>query len=45
MNIGIFGSAVEVRDLWTHQLVTSQKSLHVDLRPHASALYRIKPSQ
>ncbi|MGC2475410.1 MAG: glycoside hydrolase family 27 protein [Candidatus Sulfotelmatobacter sp.] len=44
-NIGIFGSAVEVRDLWTHQPVVSQQSLHVDLRPHASALYRIKPSQ
>ena len=35
----------EIRDLWTHQPLVSQQGLHVNLRPHASALYRLTLSQ
>ena len=44
MDIGIFGSVKEARDLWTHKSVDTTKGLHVELRPHASVLYRVKTS-
>jgi hypothetical protein len=44
-DIGIRGSAADVRDLWTHKALASQLNLHIELRPHASALYRLTLSQ
>ena len=44
-DIGIRGSAADVRDLWTHKALASQQNLHIELRPHASALYRLTLSQ
>jgi hypothetical protein len=32
---------VDVRDLWTHKSLGSLSSLHVNLRAHASALYKL----
>jgi alpha-galactosidase len=40
-DIGISSSAPELRDLWSHKSVGAQTGIHVDLRPHASVLYRV----
>jgi alpha-galactosidase len=40
--LGIPGSVIKVRDLWTHQPVSIDKALHASLRPHASVLYSLK---
>jgi alpha-galactosidase len=39
--IGMTGSVAEVRDLWTHKSMGSQKGIHAELRPHASVLCRV----
>ena len=44
LNLGIFGIAKDVRDLWTHKSVDTANGLEVNLRPHASALYRVTTS-
>jgi len=41
LDAGIFGSVTEVRDLWAHKSVDVTRGLEVNLRPHASALYRV----
>ena len=41
MDLGLFGSVKEVRDLWTRSSVDATKGLEVRLRPHASALYKV----
>jgi alpha-galactosidase len=43
-DIGIFGSVKEVRDLWTHKSVDPSRGLNLDLRRHASVLYRVRLS-
>lgn len=40
-DVGISGSVSSVRDLWTHKAVGELSGIHVELRPHASALYRV----
>ncbi len=35
--------AREVRDLWTHSNLTTLDALHVTLRPHGSALFKVTP--
>jgi hypothetical protein len=40
-DIGLSSSAQEGRDLWTHKSLGSLPGLHVKLRPHASALYKL----
>ncbi len=40
-DIGIPGRVTELRDLWTHKSMGAQSGIHVDLRPHASALYKL----
>src|ERR1700756_4226633 len=40
-DLGISGSAKEVRDLWSHKSVEAVDSVHARLRPHASVLYRV----
>jgi hypothetical protein len=40
-DIGLSGSVTELQDLWWHKSVGAQTGIHVDLRPHASALYRL----
>ena len=37
--IGVSGSVMELRDLWAHKSVLARSGIHLDLRPHASALY------
>jgi alpha-galactosidase len=39
--LGISGSVKGVRDLWSHGSVPAD-GIHVDLRPHASELYRVR---
>ena len=43
-DLGILNSVTEVRDLWEHKSVDGSGGLKVRLRPHASALYRVKAS-
>lgn len=43
--LGISGPPLSIRDLWTHQSLGAPKVLHVYLRPHASALYRLTTSR
>jgi alpha-galactosidase len=40
--VGIFPSVAEVYDLWARKSAAASDRLHVELRPHASALYRIR---
>ena len=40
-DIGLPSGAHEVRDLWTHKSLESLSGLHVNLRPHASGLYKL----
>jgi hypothetical protein len=40
-DIGISSQAQDVRDLWTHKSSRSLTELHGNLRPHASALYKV----
>ena len=42
--IGISGSVTEMHDLWNHKSLRAQSRIHVQLRPHASALYRFAPA-
>ena len=39
--VGIHGSEHSVRNLWTHQGMDRRNGIHVNLRPHASVLYRV----
>ncbi len=39
------GTSYAIRDLWEHKDLGSAKSLDITLRPHASALYRLKPNR
>jgi len=39
--LGITGSVTGVRDLWSHNPVRALEGIHVTLRPHASALYKV----
>lgn len=39
--VGLSGHGMGVRDLWTHKSLGSPSSLHVNLRAHASALYKL----
>jgi alpha-galactosidase len=41
--LGIISRPTTVRDLWQHQALRSADGLHVHLRPHASALYGVRP--
>jgi hypothetical protein len=40
-DIGLGMQAADVRDLWTHQELGKADGIHTQLRPHASALYRV----
>jgi hypothetical protein len=40
-DLGISDTVKEVRDLWSHKSVDAIDAVHVALRPHASAFYRI----
>jgi len=44
-DLGISGSVTELRDLWAGKSVRAASGIHTDLRPHASALYRVTRSQ
>ena len=37
----IGGPQHSIRDLWTHRAIDRRDGIHVDLRPHASVLYRV----
>ena len=39
-DLGISGPITDVRDLWTHKSLGSQNGIVVELRPHASVLYK-----
>ena len=39
--LGISGPVTQVRDLWGHKPLGSLRNLQVNLKPHASALYRV----
>jgi hypothetical protein len=39
--LGISGPVSDVRDVWAHKSVDTTHGFEVQLRPHASALYRI----
>ncbi|HTS09671.1 MAG TPA: glycoside hydrolase family 27 protein, partial [Candidatus Eisenbacteria bacterium] len=41
-DIGLSGRVTELRDLWAHKSVGARSGILVDLRPHASALYRVR---
>jgi alpha-galactosidase len=43
--VGIFGGAKEVRDLWERRFLGMLVEAHLSLRPHASALYRVAAAQ
>jgi alpha-galactosidase len=43
--LGIVAGAAEVRDLWTKGSVGKKTGVQVNLRPHASILYRVSISQ
>ena len=45
LDLAIPGDVSEVRDLWAHKSVEKTPRLDAHLRPHASALYRVKSSQ
>ncbi len=42
-DVGVKTTEASVRDLWTGKDLGSQKSLHLDLRPHSSVLYETTP--
>jgi alpha-galactosidase len=42
-DVGMAARPAEVRDLWQHQSLGSADGVHVRLRPHASALYEVRP--
>jgi alpha-galactosidase len=39
--IGIPASAIDVRDLWNRKSLGAQSNIQVELRAHASAMYRV----
>ena len=39
--LGISGPVTQARDLWAHKSLGSLRSLQVNLKVHASALYRV----
>jgi alpha-galactosidase len=39
--VGISSQQMDARDLWTHKAITSLSGLQVNLRAHASALYKL----
>ena len=41
-DIGLGMQAADVRDLWTHQELGKADGIHVQLRPHASGLFRVR---
>jgi hypothetical protein len=41
--LGVSANSAGVRDLWTHASLGRQNGVQVELRPHASILYRISP--
>jgi len=41
LDVGVFGHVTSVRDLWSHKPVDTTNGLEVNLRPHASALFRV----
>jgi len=41
LDVGIFGHVTDVRDLWSHKAVDTPNGLEVNLRSHASALFRV----
>ena len=41
LSLGISGQVTSVRDLWSHKFVDTTGGFEVNLRPHASALYRV----
>jgi hypothetical protein len=43
-DLGIVGAVSEVRDLWAHKSLERIGNLDANLRPHASALYRVRAS-
>jgi len=43
-SLGVSGPVKAVRDLWRHTPVTELDGLHLQLRPHASLLYRVSVS-
>lgn len=43
--LGVDAGSPEVRDLWMHTSIGRKKSLEVELRPHASVLYKISVLQ
>ena len=40
-DVGITGSVTDVRDLWAHKSLGSQNGIVIDLKPHASVLYKV----
>jgi hypothetical protein len=42
--VGLSSHEMDVRDLWTHKSLGSLRGLHVNLRAHASALYKLTTS-
>jgi len=40
-DVGISGTVTGIRDLWTHKSLGSQNGIVVELKPHASVLYKI----
>jgi alpha-galactosidase len=43
--LGVNASSDEVRDLWMKSSLGNKNGVQVELRPHASALYRVSPAQ
>ncbi|HSB77063.1 MAG TPA: glycoside hydrolase family 27 protein, partial [Terriglobales bacterium] len=43
--LGVRTASAQVRDLWRHKDLGRLKDLQLNLRPHASALYRVAPQQ
>jgi hypothetical protein len=41
-DIGLGMQGSDVRDLWRHQELGKTDGLHIQLRPHASVLYRVR---
>jgi len=44
-DLGISSSVTGVRDLWTHKPIAETDALHVALRRHASALYKVETAE
>jgi alpha-galactosidase len=43
--LGVNASSDEVRDLWMKSSLGNKNGVQVELRPHASVLYRVSPAQ